>query len=64
MARVERRYRWVVLAAGTFAQAPYAAMLLGLAVIAPRDDLHSAPFFHGILSEPDFAIGAAANPAI
>jgi sugar phosphate permease len=29
------RYRWVVLAAGTFAQASYAAILLGLAVLAP-----------------------------
>jgi sugar phosphate permease len=29
------RYRWVVLAAGTFAQATYAASFLGLAVLAP-----------------------------
>jgi sugar phosphate permease len=28
-------YRWLVLAAGTFAQATYAASLLGLAVLAP-----------------------------
>ena len=29
------RYRWLVLAAGTFAQATYAASFLGLAVLAP-----------------------------
>jgi sugar phosphate permease len=29
------RYRWVVLAAGTFAQSTYAASFLGLAVLAP-----------------------------
>jgi len=29
------RFRWVILAAGTFAQATYAASILGLAVIAP-----------------------------
>jgi sugar phosphate permease len=29
------RYRWVVLAAGTFAQTTYAASFLGLAVLAP-----------------------------
>jgi sugar phosphate permease len=29
------RFRWVILAAGTFAQASYAALLLGLVVIAP-----------------------------
>ena len=29
------RYRWVVLGAGTFAQATYAASFLGLAVLAP-----------------------------
>lgn len=29
------RFRWVILAAGTFAQAGYAALMLGLAVLAP-----------------------------
>ena len=36
------RYRWAVLAAGTFSQASYSAIWYGVAVMAPslRDEFH------------------------
>ena len=49
--------RWVVLAAGTFAQATYSAIWFGVAVMAPslRDELHLSLGQTGVLISASLA---------
>lgn len=51
------RYRWVVLAAGTFAQTSYSAIWLGVAVMAPalRADFHLSLGRTGVLLSASLA---------
>jgi MFS family permease len=52
----ERGYRWVVLAAGTFAQASFSAATLGLAALAPQLRSH----YHLSVDEVGVVLGAPA----